>query len=537
MKRFATLISELDRTTKNSHRLASLVRYFQQTSSNDAAWAVYFLLGNKLSQLLPNKKLRQWAAEYAGVDDWLFDECYSTVGDLAETLAIILPNVETSNQTPLNCWVEQHLLPLKSISESDQRQRMVGYWRQLNSVERFVLHKLITGNFRVGVARRTVIEALSQYSNVDVESIAHRLMGSWTPTREWFQHLVSSDTQETAVSRPYPFYLAHPLSTSPEELGAPEKWIAEWKWDGIRAQLIRRAGQTFLWSRGEEIITDRFPEIVAAAQPLPEGTVIDGEVVAAKNGAILPFTSLQRRIGRKKLTNKILTDIPAILIAFDILEYRGNDVRSQPLHWRRDRLEELLQSEATTNTSEAIRLSPALPIDTWSMATETRDRCREQQAEGLMLKSIDGPYRSGRPIGEWWKWKITPFTVDAVLVYAQAGHGRRASLFTDYTFALWRDDELVPFAKAYSGLTDIELRRVDNFVRQNTLERFGPVRRVTPALVFEIAFENIQRSSRHKSGIAVRFPRIVRWREDLAIHDADTIDAVLNLMDSRHGTA
>jgi DNA ligase-1 len=393
-----------------------------------------------------------------------------------------------------------------------------------------VWNKLITGAFRVGVSQNLVVRALARAGGVDEPAVAHRLMGAWDPTPEFYTRLFGADTSDADASRPYPFYLAYALEAEPESLGDAGEWQAEWKWDGIRAQMIRRRGSVYLWSRGEELITERFPELARAAGLLPDGTVLDGEILPWKEGAPLPFAQLQRRIGRKVLGPKILAEVPVVLLAYDLLEIEGRDVREEPLRWRRARLEELIAS-LPSGATDRIPLSPIVPAGDWDAVLEAYRGARERASEGLMLKRLDSPYRTGRRRGDWWKWKVEPFTLDAVMVYAQRGHGRRASLYTDYTFAVWKEGELVPFAKAYSGLTDAEIRQVDAWVRRNSLQKFGPVRTVKPELVFELAFEGIQRSPRHKSGVAVRFPRIVRWRTDKKPEDADSLETIIGLLE------
>ena len=528
MKRFARLYAALDETTATNEKVAALVEYFVSAPPADAAWAVHFLIGRRPKRLVSSARLRMWAAQEAGVPAWLFEESYHAVGDLAETITLLLPPSENSSELPLAYWVEERLLRLQGEDEDAQREMMLESWRELGSRERFVWNKLITGSFRVGASQQLVIRALGQMSEVPEGVLSHRLMGSWDPTPEFFQRLTAADTRDADISRPYPFFLAYPLETDPTTLGDPAEWIAEWKWDGIRAQLIRRAGRTFLWSRGEELLAGRFPEVEDAGALLPDGTVIDGELLPWVNGAPLPFSQLQRRIGRKTVGRKILDDVPVTLVAYDLLEESGSDIRSSSLRERRERLATLLRALPP----DKVTLSTALPVSDWPEAADARRRARELGAEGLMLKRLASAYGVGRRRGDWWKWKVDPLSVDAVLIYAQPGSGKRAGLYTDYTFGVWEGDHLVPFAKAYTGLTDEEIRKVDAYVRRNTLEKFGPVRTVKPELVFELAFEGIQRSSRHKSGIAVRFPRMARWRTDKKAEEADTIETVRGLLDS-----
>lgn len=528
MKRFASLYEALDATTRTSEKVAAMARYCGEAPAADAAWAVHFLSGNRPKRLIGVRKLAAWAMEEADVPEWLFEECYSAVGDLAETIALLLPAAAATTDDPLHSWIEDRLLPLAGADEGEQREAVLRAWRTLDGTERFVWNKLITGAFRVGVSRNLVIRALAGASGIDEPTIAHRLSGNWAPTAASFASLVSADTDDADLSRPYPFFLAYALEDELAALGDVDDWQAEWKWDGIRAQLVRRRGRTFLWTRGEELVTERFPEIAEAARLLPDGTVLDGEILPWRDEAPLPFAQLQRRIGRTKLGPKILSEVPVVLVAYDLLEHAGADVRSQPFWWRRDTLVELLSEVRGT---DRFRVSPVVTAATWEELQREQARAREECAEGLMLKRRDAPYGVGRRRGPWWKWKVDPFTADAVLIYAQPGSGRRASLHTDYTFGVWNDQgELVPFAKAYSGLTDAEIRRLDAWIRRNTIEKFGPVRHVKPEHVFELAFEGIQPSTRHKSGIAVRFPRIVRWRTDKTVRDADSLETLRALI-------
>jgi DNA ligase-1 len=527
VRQFARLYTALDETTATGEKVVALADYFRSASSADAAWAVHFLTGRRPKRLVSSVKLAAWAAEAAGIPPWLFEESYAMVGDLAETITLLLPESGASSDRPLAHWVEERLLPLRGQDETVQREEMQRAWRELDRRERFVWNKLITGAFRVGASARLVERALALASGVPEGAIAHRLMGGWEPTPEFFARLTAPDVRDADISRPYPFFLAHPLEGPPEALGTPGEWLAEWKWDGIRSQLIRRAGRTFLWSRGEELLSGGFPEVEEAGALLPEGTVLDGELLPWADGKPLPFAQMQRRIGRKTLTRKILAEVPVVLVAYDLLEESGRDLRSEPLGERRRRLAALL---AATPSAGRMTLSPSVPATDWQAVSDARERARELGAEGLMLKRLASAYGVGRRKGDWWKWKVEPYSVDAVLMYAQPGSGRRAGLFTDYTFGVWDEGKLVAFAKAYSGLTDGEIRRVDAFVRRNTLEKHGPVRVVKPELVFELAFEGIQASTRHKSGVAVRFPRMARWRSDKRPEEADSLAAVRDLL-------
>jgi len=539
MREFARLFAELDETTATNRKLDALKAYFSSAEPENAAWAVYFLAGGKPRQAVPVKLLRQYATEYAGLDDWLFDECYDAVGDLAETIAHILPEPTHRSDIGLAEWVEQRIAPLRGAQPEVIREALFSYWDQLETRERFLLVKLIGGGFRVGVSKLLVTRALSAIAAVDSKLIAQRLMG-WTdgsvsPTAKGFLQLIAAQSDQEHAMRggqPYPFFLAHQLQAAPETLGELADWQVEWKYDGMRAQLVCRNGGNWLWSRGEDLITERFPEI--AAIRLPDGTVVDGEILIWQAGdAPSPFADLQKRIGRKTLSAKLLAELPAALVAYDLLERDGVDLRQLPQCERRTLLEQLV---AEVDVPQ-LRISPLVQAESWEQLAEIREESRTRGVEGMMLKAKAAQYGVGRTkdVGTWWKWKIDPYSVDAVLIYAQAGHGRRASLYTDYTFAVWDSDgngerKLVPFAKAYSGLTDAEIAQVDNAIRRTTIEKFGPVRSVRPTMVFEIGFEGIALSPRHKSGIAVRFPRILRKRDDKAVEDADTLDILKGLL-------
>ncbi len=522
MERFAALYQRLDRTTATSEKQAAIADYLGQADPASASWAVWLLCGGRLRGLVRSGELRSWVATASGTPDWLVEESYSHVGDLAETCTLLLP--EPDSEPPmrsLTVWIEQHLLPLKGAEEEPRREAVISAWWALPYAQRLVYTKLLTGALRVGVAQGLVQRVLAQMSGLPVATIAQRLLGDWTPSAEFHAALLSIAPQRGDRAQPYPFFLASPLEKAPDQLGAIDDWQLEWKWDGIRLQLIRRDGELALWSRGEERLDGRFPEIEQAAAELPDGCVIDGELLAWRAGEALPlpFSVLQTRIQRRKPGAKSLREAPLRLLAYDLLEIDGRDLREQPLAQRREQLGDLLQVQ----DESALALSPLVAADSWAAAAELRSEARNRGVEGLMLKRRSSPYRSGRRRGDWWKWKIEPLSIDAVLIYAQAGHGRRSNLYTDYTFAVWQDEALVPVAKAYSGLSDAEIGRLDRWIRAHTIERFGPVHSVQPLQVFELAFEGVNRSPRHKSGIALRFPRIARWREDKVAAEADVL--------------
>lgn len=535
MKDFSDLYLSLDQTNKTNEKIEALVKYFRAATPEDAAWTIYFLSGRKPRQIIPTAKLRQWAAEISEIPDWMFELSYDAVGDLGETIALLLPDTNaTGSDLSLSYWVENRTLPLRETEEVNQREAVAQAWQELDANERFVWNKLVTGSFRVGVSQSLVVRALAQVSGIEKEVVAHRLMGNWSPNADFYLGLIDgANTAAADLSRPYPFCLAYQIDFPLENIGDVSEWQVEWKWDGIRAQLIRREGESFLWSRGEDLVSERFPEVTEASLALPDGTVLDGEILPWKDGEVLPFAQLQRRIGRKTIGKKLLEEVPVVLLCYDILEAGGEDLRAKTLAERREKLAQVI-AELPEKERETLQISETISADSWEDLAEKRAESRSRKVEGFMLKRKSSAYRTGRVRGDWWKWKIAPLTIDAVLIYAQRGTGKRASLYTDYTFAVWKDGELVPFAKAYSGLTDAEIRKVDNYVRRNTLETFGPVRSVTPKLVFELAFEGIQRSTRHKSGIAVRFPRILRWRDDKLPKDADTLETIHAMLDAEN---
>ena len=529
MRDFAALFRTVDQTTKTTVKVKALKTYFETADDDDKLWTIALFTGRRPKRMVTTTKLREWAAEVADIPLWLFEDSYSVVGDLAETISLVLPEPINTEDHALTHWINE----LKSISalEDDQkRQEVLRVWSVLPSDDRFLFNKLLTGGFRIGVSAKLITRAVAEATDQDAATVTHKLMGNWTPDTTNWDDLVIADNQATDLSKPYPFYLAHSVEDL-DELGDPTVWNSERKWDGVRGQLIVREGEHHLWSRGEELMTDRFPELATLKDFLPDGTVIDGEVLAFADGRPLSFNALQKRIGRKTVPKKLLIEAPVILMAYDLLENAGSDIRDLTFKERRKSLKDITSK---LPNDLPIRLSESVPFQTWDALAKERDRSRELNAEGLMIKRLDSPYLSGRKRGDWWKWKVDPLTIDAVMIYAQAGHGRRANLFTDYTFAVWNGAELTPFTKAYSGLTDAEFREITSWVRKNTLQRFGPVRQVTPHHVFEIAFEGIQASPRHKSGVALRFPRMLRWRKDKPVAEANTL-ADLNEMLETYG--
>ncbi|PYE85821.1 ATP-dependent DNA ligase [Pseudoroseicyclus aestuarii] len=521
MKHFAALFRAVDQTTKTSRKVAAMAEYFSTAPDADKLWCVALFSGRRPRRTITATVLREWAAERAAIPAWLFEECYPIVGDLAETIALVLPEPGQEDDRPLSEWIAE-IRRLSAAPEEDRKAGILSAWDSLGPTERLLFTKLLTGGFRIGVSQKLMTRALAQATGIDEAEMTHRLMGDWTPETVSWETLIHAPDPGADLSRPYPFYLAYQLEDL-EALGPVTDWLAERKWDGIRGQLILRGGGHYLWSRGEELMTDRFPELGRLVDFLPEGTVIDGEVLAWNGPEARPlsFNALQKRIGRKTVPKKLLAEAPAILMGYDLLEWQGEDLRPRPFAERRA----LLEEAAKALPPEApLRVSPVVAGESWEALAEERARSRELMAEGLMLKKRGSPYLSGRKKGDWWKWKVDPLTIDAVLIYAQSGSGRRANLFTDFTFAVRDGEALVPFTKAYSGLTDTEFRQITAWVRRNTQQTFGPVRQVTPEHVFEIGFEGIQPSPRHKSGVALRFPRMLRWRHDKPLAEANTLE-------------
>jgi DNA ligase-1 len=531
MQSFAQLLFKLGTSTKTNEKLQALVEYFTHADEKDKVWVIALFSGRRPRRTVSGTQLAVWCTELVNLPIWLFQECYHTVGDLSETIALLIPEKkvsygEGSSAQPLHYYVEQ-FQRLEKATEGEKKLFILQSWLELSSRERFVFNKLLSGTFRVGVSQKLMVNALARTVQLEPNIIAHRISGNWDPSTTSFEELLSEQSTQTDYSKPYPFYLAYALEGQLQELGDPADWQAEWKWDGIRGQVIKRNDQLFVWSRGEDLITEKFPEYSILQSKLQNGIVIDGEILPYKEEQVLNFNVLQTRIGRKNITKKHLQEAPVGLFAYDLLELNGEDIRHLALSERRAALEELIVSLQLP----WLQLSPIVTFSNWEELITIREQSRNINSEGLMLKRRSSAYLVGRRRGDWWKWKIDPLTIDAVMVYAQKGAGRRSNLYTDYTFAVKDGDKLVPFTKAYSGLTDKEFAQVDAFVKKNSLEKFGPVRTVKPELVFEIAFEGIAASNRHKSGVALRFPRISRWRTDKPPDEINTLDDLKKILE------
>ncbi|WP_333597616.1 ATP-dependent DNA ligase [Chryseobacterium flavum] len=525
MRHFAELINALETTNKTNAKIDAIIDYLERAPDKDKVWFIALFTGKRPKRNVNTNYMKEWALEITQLPYWLFQESYSSVGDLGETLSLILPPPQEKIERTLSEWMND-IVNLKSKTDTEKKEFVLQSWNGLDYTERLIFNKLIGGSFRIGVSDKTLINALTRFSGQESSALMHSLMGKWLPDEVSFKELIDAENINPDNSKPYPFCLAYPLEKEPEELGNPDEWLVEYKWDGIRGQIIRRNDEVFIWSRGEELVTEQFPEIREVVQAMKGNFVLDGEILAVKDDKVLNFNELQKRLNRKTLTKKMLSEIPIEVFAYDLLELEDNDLREKPLSARRALLEELLLNENPQNIS----ISKSLDFEKWEELNTLRENSRKVNSEGLMLKQKNSPYHSGRKKGDWWKWKINPFTIDAVLIYAQKGSGRRSAYYTDYTFAVKNGDALVTIAKAYSGLTDKEIMEVSRFVTKNAIEKFGPVRTVKAELVFEIAFEGIGFSNRHKSGVALRFPRIVRWRKDKTVDEIDTLEEIKKLI-------
>lgn len=525
MKLFAQFINALESTNKQTAKTQAIHNFLNEASEYDKKWLLALFTGKKPKRPVSTTLLKQWTLEITNIPEWLFVESYGAVGDLGETIALLLPPQTSSNDKPLHQWMTE-INNLRSLSEVEKKEYVLKSWSQLSTQECFIFNKLIGGSFRVGISSKGMINALAQYYALDESAVAHSIMGDWDMDNISFESLIKGEYTDTQLSKPYPFCLAYPLEGGIESLEDLEQWQIEYKWDGIRGQIIKRKEEIFIWSRGEELVTDQFPELVNAITTIPGDFVIDGEILAIRDHTVLNFAELQKRLNRKNLTKKILEEIPIGFYTYDLLEINNIDIRDQKLQERRTQLQSLL-SDHLSNT---IQLSTIIESKVLKTIKSLRASARDINSEGLMLKHLSSAYHTGRKKGDWWKWKIDPLTIDAVLIYAQKGSGRRSGYYTDYTFAIKDGEQLVTIAKAYSGLTDKEIQEVSKFVNKNAIEKFGPVRTVKPELVFEIAFEGIGYSSRHKAGVALRFPRILRWRKDKTLDDIDDINSVKALI-------
>lgn len=526
MKQFSDLISAIEITNKTNAKIEALVEYFKTAEDKDKLWLIALFTGKRPSRPVKTSLMKTWCMEITQLPEWLFLESYSTVGDLGETLALLLPQPKNHIDLSLHEWMTQ-LKALKPKSDDEKKAFVLNAWSGLDQQQRLIFNKLIGGSFRIGVSKKTLVNALAKLTNIDANQLMHSIIGNWSVDDITFEELINGTHINYDNSKPYPFCLAYALEKELPELGEPNAWIVEQKWDGIRGQIVKRNNEIYIWSRGEELVTQQFPELVEAMTKFKDDVVIDGEILAIKDNDVLLFNDLQKRLNRKNVTKKLLEDVPIGFYAYDLLEYNGKDIRAEAFQKRRQQLETVFKN---TTLPDYFKLSFLVTFNHWEDLHAIRNNSRAINSEGLMLKLKNSPYHTGRKKGDWWKWKVDPLTIDVVMIYAQKGSGRRSSKYTDYTFAVKKGDGLVTVAKAYSGLTDKEITEISKWVNKNAIEKFGPVRTVKPELVFEIAFEGIAFSKRHKSGVALRFPRISRWRKDKPVDEIDTIETVKQLI-------
>ena len=524
MEFFSKLFHDLDSTTKTNIRLDFLVDYLTTADPKDAIWVCWFLNGKRIKGAIKSSELKELASDYSGFPLWLVEECHDNVGDLAETISLLVGDaVVPSNVIGLNSIVDRYIRSLVGMSLDEKRDRLREAWKTFRSEDSLPFHKLLTGGFRMGISSGNLYKALARVGNVEPAVIAQRLSGNWNPGSLTLDDILQPSSSDSRFCVPFPFCLAHPLQEEPYTLGDCNDWQVEWKWDGIRAQLIINSGLSMLWSRGDESVGNSFPEIIEASKLIPHDICLDGEILPWGIDGVGHFSELHKRIGRKSPGFSILERIPTRFMAYDILACDNQDLREKPLSFRREKLEKLL---AGLPPNFPIGLTSLVYGKDWSTFARLRKESRRRRVEGFMLKRKKSSYATGRVKGGWFKWKVDPFLADMVLVSAQMGHGKRANLYSDYSFAGWCNGELFTVAKAYSGLSNEEIEDIDDFIRKNISGKFGAVRGVKPKLVFEIAFEGVNISSRHKSGIALRFPRIKRWRKDKLPNDACTLDEI-----------
>ncbi|ATI41074.1 ATP-dependent DNA ligase [Pacificitalea manganoxidans] len=526
MRAFARLLDRLSFTPSRNDKLTLIADYLRDTPDPDRGWALAALTGDLDLRSITPSRLRQMVE--GRIDAELFRLSYDYVGDLAETIALIWPETETDAQretTPPDIPLSQVVTRLQAMGRANVPAEMAQMLDALAPEARFALLKLVTGGLRVGVSAQLAKTALARFGEVELTEIVELWHGLTPPYTDLFAWLTGGEKPVNAARAPFrPVMLS--TATDLDQLQAldPAEHFAEWKWDGIRVQAVAEAGTRRIYSRTGEDISGAFPDLVEAMEF--EGA-LDGELLVRQGTTgVGSFADLQKRLNRKTVSKALLKSNPAMLRAYDLLVDGGDDIRALPQTARRARLETFLAPLDPARFD----LSPLIPFTTWDDVAQARDDLPDPVIEGVMIKRRDTPYLAGRSRGPWFKWKRDPYLIDAILLYAQRGHGKRSGFYSDYTFGVWKGNEIVPVGKAYFGFTDEELKQLDRFIRDNTRERFGPVRSVTPDLVLEIAFEGLNRSPRHKSGVAMRFPRVHRIRWDKPAQEADhlsTLEAML----------
>jgi len=513
MRLFGQLLQACLQEPKTLQKISLLSDYFNEESPENMPMALHFLMGENMGRFCSGRQLREWAAQLLGLPDWLVDESYEALGDNSETISLLFPNKPSSLAHDLKAVCER-IQQLKSEPIDVKKDWIIDVWSKSSRDDIYTFNKLLGGGIRIGASKKNVLKALSRTVHLDVDILEQRLLGTWEPTKIAYDALVNPDDIAGKGTCPYPFFLASPIQDVDATLMPFSDWQIEPKWDGIRAQLVHRQEGTQLWSRGNDLISDQFPDILDSASELPYG-VYDGEVLAWGADGPQPFADLQKRLNRKKVTRQLLASIPCIMMLYDCLEFEGVDVREQALHERCKKIRDLRPPFYTSNP---------LTLNGVSALNDYVKNARNNRVEGVIIKRLSSAYKSGRVRGDWWKLKVDPLLLDVVIMYAQKGKGIRSGLFTDYTFGVWDNNQLVPIGKAYSGLTNDEIKQVHQILNNHLTDRFGPVRGVSPCVVLEVAFDSIQESPRHKSGLALRFPRINRLRLDKPVEEANSLE-------------
>ena len=539
LNKFSKLFEDLDSNNSSNKKVNSLTKYFKLNNNLNNILTIYLLIGKKNKRFISGKSLREYYANIYKIPKWLIDECYSKVGDSAEVISLLLQDKllekNIKDDISLNELINEILPKLKKLDENKKKLYIKSLWEKISKDNQLIFNKILSGTFRIGVSKGLVVKAISNMTGVDESIILHRLMGELEPIEETYMFLINQKLEQKELDyKPYPFQLANTFDERIKETISVDKYQFESKWDGIRSQIIKRSNNISIWTRGEELVNKTFPELIKIISHFKNDFVLDGEILIWDENKNRPknFSLLQKRLGRKSPSLKIQKDLPVVFMAYDILEINGKDIRSKILSERRNILEKSFSNLISEDKSiiGKIKITKLHQISNWIDLEEVKNSARKSNTEGLVIKDKQSEYVPGRKKGNWWKYKIDPMQLDGVLIYARPGSGKRADLYTDYSFGIWEDNKLVKFANAYSGLNNEEIRELDKWIRRNTLEKFGPVRSVKPELVFEISFDNIQISKRHKSGIALRFPRITKWRRDKNIMEADNLENALKMI-------
>lgn len=525
MKRFAELCAILESTANAREKMAALTVYFQDAPPPDAIWAIRLLLGWKPSRIATSQTLRRWARECVQFPDWLFEESCAAVGNLLETLALLIPLPDTPGDVPLHVRMQRDLLPLRDLTENEQRAAVSAAWTQMDAQQRFVWNTLLTGGFRPHVSEKTLIRALSAWRGLPTTVLACRLKQEWEPTVAGYRALFSHDIAALDSSQLYPFQRWYEEPPARGASGAIGDWRIDWHRNGMRAQLIKRGSSVFLWSDDHVIVNDTFPEICEAMAAMTDGTVLDGVITAWSADGPLHRAELERRMKRKRLTKKFKHEVPVRYWVYDLLEIQGEDVRTQPFRQRIHQAAGIIPTEV----GSVIHLAEPLEAASWHRLHALRNDARRHGADGVLLRRwTASACPSTRKADQWRVWKADPLTAPVVLVYVQALNAASGQRSVEGTFAAWDGGDLVPVAKTSAGFSDEDVNAIEEFAKQHTVERFGPVRSLKAELVFTLAFDSVSLSTRRKSGLVLHHPRVAGRLLDASIHDAERIAILRN---------